>query len=438
MKLKLHLDLRFRYAKAWSMTKKTRKILFFICLFLFLLIAPTTIFYSQGYRFDFDPPAGGKRITQTGGLFLKNLPKQVEVYLDGKLKEKTDFFFGSILIEDLLPKKYKIEIKREGYHPWGKTLEVKEKEVAEAKNVILFPKNLNFSILTKGVEEFWFSPDQRKIILKEGNEKGWALKLYELNKDVKSHLIAEKDIWPVEADLLDLRFSEDSKEISLEVGAAEQIKYFTLALNKTPPLLIEAEPPLPPFENIITYEEVNNAIYYLDNFGQLFKNEEKLTETSFPIKQETEYALTIFQDFIFLRENDILYQLNLSSKSFEKIFEGAQGLKISLDSKKLVYFSDYEIWILFLKDGLLQKKAGDRIFLMRLSEKIRNCLWLNSHYLVFNIGDIIKISEIDERDKINVVDIGELKNPRIFWNKVEKRLYLLSEGNLFRSRVLLP
>jgi len=326
----------------------------------------------------------------------------------------------------------------EGYYPWEKTLEVKEKEVAEAKNVILFPKNLNFRILTKGVEEFWFSPDQRKIILKEGNEKGWALKLYELNKDVKSHLIAEKDIWPVEADLLDLRFSEDSKEISLEVGAAEQIKYFTLALNKTPPLLIEAEPPLPPFENIITYEEVNNAIYYLDNFGQLFKNEEKLTETSFPIKQETEYALTVFQDFIFLRENDILYQLNLSSKSFEKIFEGAQGLKISLDSKKLVYFSDYEIWILFLKDGLLQKKAGDRIFLMRLSEKIRNCLWLNSHYLVFNIGDIIKISEIDERDKINVVDIGELKNPRIFWNKVEKRLYLLSEGNLFRSRTLLP
>lgn len=425
------------------MTRKTRKILFFIYLFLFLLVAPTAIFYSQGYRFDFSPPAGGKIITQTGGLFLKILPKQVEIYLDGELEEKTDFFFGSILIEDLLPKKYKIEIKKEGYYPWEKTLEVKEKEVTEAKNVILFPENLNLTILFKGVENFWFSPDQRKLILKESNppagrEKGWALKLYELDKDVKSHLIAEKDISPVEADLLDLKFSEDSKEISLEVGAAEQIKYFTLTLNKTLPLLIEVELPLPPFENVVTHEEVNNDIYYLDNFGHLFKNERRLTENPFSVRPETEYELKIFQDYLFLRETETLYQFNYSSKSFEKIFEGIRDLKISPDAKKIVYSSDYEIWILFLKDESPQKKAGNKIFLMRHSEKIRDCLWLNSRYLVFNVGDTIKISEIDERDKINVIDIGELKNPRIFWNKVEKRLYLLSEGNLFRSRALLP
>ena len=83
------------------MTKKMRKILFLLCLFLFLLIAPTAILYSQGYRLDFE----NKKFTQTGGIFLKILPKQVEVYLDGKLRDKTDFFFGSILIEDLLPKK---------------------------------------------------------------------------------------------------------------------------------------------------------------------------------------------------------------------------------------------------------------------------------------------------------------------------------------------
>ncbi len=416
------------------MTKRTRKILFFICLFLFLLIVPTAIFYSQGYRLDFE----NKRFSQTGGLFLKILPKQVGVYLDGKLKEETDFLFGSILIENLLPKKYKIEIKKEGYYPWEKTLEVKEKEVTEAKNVILFPENLNLTILFKEIENFWFSPDQRKIILKEGNEKGWALKLYELDKDVKSHLIAERDIWPVEADLLDLKFSEDSKEISLEIGAAEQIKYFTLALNKTPPTLVASEPPLPPLKNVVSYQETNNDIYYLDNFGQLFKNEKRLTENPFSVKPETEYELKIFQDYLFLREAETLYQFNHSSKSFENFFEGIQNLKISPDAKKLVYFSDYEIWILFLEDGSPQKKTGNKIFLMRLSEKIRDCLWLNSHYLVFNTGDIIKISEVDERDKINVIDAWELKNPRIFWNKVEKRLYLLSEGNLFRSRTLLP
>ena len=221
------------------MTKKTRTILFSICLFLFLLIAPSAIFYSQGYRFDFD----SKKITQTGGLFLKVFPKSAEIYLDGKLKKKTDFFFGSILIENLLPKKYKIEIKKEGYFAWEKNLEIKEREVTEAKNVILFPENPNFIILTKGVKKFWLPPDQKKIILLEEGEAGWALKIYDLERKVKSHLISEDDVYLAGADLLDLEFSEDSKEISLEIGMKEQLKYFHLELDKVPPVLTEIEPP---------------------------------------------------------------------------------------------------------------------------------------------------------------------------------------------------
>ena len=36
------------------MTKRTRTILFLICVILFLLITPSVIFYSLGYRFDFE------------------------------------------------------------------------------------------------------------------------------------------------------------------------------------------------------------------------------------------------------------------------------------------------------------------------------------------------------------------------------------------------
>ena len=130
------------------MTKKTRTVLFLIFLTLFLLITPLAIFYSQGYRIDID----SKRITQTGGLFLKVIPKQAEIYLNEKLTKKTDFFFGSALIENLLPRKYKIEIKKEGYHPWEKNLEIKEKEVVETKNIVVFSENINFEILSKKIE----------------------------------------------------------------------------------------------------------------------------------------------------------------------------------------------------------------------------------------------------------------------------------------------
>jgi len=494
------------------MTERTRTILFLICFALFVLTAPTIIFYSQGYRIDLNPPPGGKTITQTGGLFLKTEPKQVEIYLDGKLKKKTDFFFGSALIENLLPRKYKIEIKKEGYEPWEKNLEVKEKEVIEVKNIVLIPENPNFSILTEGIKEFWFSPDGKKIILKEnppaGGENGWALKLYDLERNVKSHLIDDKDVYPKGCDLLSLEFSKDSKEIYLNIGLQptlhppasgspkEQEKNFVLGLDKVPPVLTERKI-TPQTEDIVTSQVFNGENYYLDNSGHLFKSSskakngderkfidypsaakgedegeafidygEKLTEKSFPVKAETEYKLNIFPDdthpppYIFLRENKTLYLFSPNSKSFEKFFENASFLKISPDLKKLLLLSDYEIWILFLKEIVSQpqRKAGEQLFLVRLSEKIGDCFWLNSDYLIFNAANKIKIAEIDDRDKINIVDIAEVdelpfisthrplseeearvfENPEIFWNQFDKKLYILSGENLSQSGKLLP
>jgi len=417
------------------MTKRTRTILFLVCLFLFLLIAPTAIFYSQGYRFDFET----KKITQTGGLFLKAEPKQVEVFIDGKLKKKTDFFFGSALIENLLPKKYKIQIKKEGYYPWEKNLEIREKEVAEARKIVLIPENPSFSILDDKVKEFWPSPNEKMVVLKEADGDGWALKLYDLENGVKSHLIEEKDVYSKGADLLGLEFSPDSKEIYLNVGVKEQEKNFVLGLDKVPPVLTERKI-TPQTEDIVTSQVFNGENYYLDSSGHLFKNEERLTEKPFPVKPETKYALEIFQNFLFLHEGQVLYQFNPDLKSFEKFFEPIKDLKISPDYKKIVYFSDYEIWILFLEkiNDQPKRESRDKLFLIRLSEQIKDCFWLNSDYLIFNAANKTKIAEIDDRDRINVVDVAEFENPKIFWNQFDKKLYVLSDSNLYQSERLLP
>jgi len=418
------------------MTKKVRTILFIVSLVLFLLSAPTLIFYSQGYRVDFQLPEGGIKITQTGGIFLKVIPKQVKVYLDGKLKKKTDFFFGSALIENLLPKKYKVEVYKEGYFSWQKNLEVKEKKVTEAKNIILFPEKPNFTILTKGVENLWLSPNKKEMVSKE---EGWSLKLYDLGTNIKSHLIKETDIFLKEADLLNLEFSKDNpKEISLEIGIGEQLKYFTLAIDKIPPVLREVTAPTPLSEDLVASQTFNGEQYYLDTFGNLFRGEEKLTREPFSVKAETNYSLEIFSNFIFLTENQTLYQFNPDSRSFEHFFEGIKNLRISPDQKKLTYFSDHEIWVLFLQEKLdpPQKKAGDKILIARLSKEIQDCFWINSDYLIFNSGELIKISEIDERDQINIIDFAKFKSPEILWNDLNKKLYILSNNNLYASEPL--
>ncbi|MFH1714458.1 MAG: hypothetical protein ABH831_02610 [Candidatus Nealsonbacteria bacterium] len=378
------------------MTKKTRTILFLGCLLIFIFFAPTAILYSQGYRFNFNLEDGKKLITRTGGVFLKVQPRQAEVYLNGKLKDKTDFLFGSLLIENLLPEKYKIEVKKPNYHSWQKNLEVKEKEVTEAKNIVLFPENLEFTTLTEGILAFWPSPNQNIIILEEEDESGWVLSSYDTEKELKNQLMKQADLALKNADLADLEFSEETGEVILKIQIAEEIRYFS-------------------------FDPSDNPI--------------KITEIKKP--EEKKY---IFFDYTFKEENDVLSVSNPDSKEFEELFDSLKGFKPSPDSDKIVYFSNYEIWIMFLQgyDRVLQKQAGDKMFLIRLSENIGDVFWLNPKYLLFNAGGNIKIMEIDNRDRLNIVDITQIKNPELFWNKQEKRIYILSENKLSRSLPLLP
>jgi hypothetical protein len=430
------------------MTKKSRTILFFICLFLFLTVSPLAILYSQGYRFDFSPESDGRIITKTGGFFVKVQPRQAEIYINDQLKEKTDFLFGSAFIKNLLPKKYKFTIKKEGFLSWEKTLEVREKSVTEAKSITLFSDNIPFTFLYEGVKKFWLFSDGKKIITEEKDSakpENWALKIYDLEKNVKSQLITEGSIYSKGAELINLEFSKNQLEVYLTVGLKEQLKSFSLDLSKATPVLKEKATTTAP-NNVIAYQKNDNEIFYLDDMGFVFSGDanflakEKLNSQAFPIKQETEYKIEVFSDYVFLWEGKTIYLLNAQTESFEKLIEQAEGLKISPDGQKIAYFSDSEIWILFLREILEQppKKAGEKTFLARFSEKINDLVWLNPDYLAFSAGNKIKISEIDNRDKLNIYDIGEFANPNIIFSSTDNKLYLLSEEKLYSSVPLLP
>jgi hypothetical protein len=289
--------------------------------------------------------------------------------------------------------------------------------------------------------------------MQEEEKLGWALKLYDLDKNIKSRLMAEEDIFVEGSELIDLTFSQDSKKIDLEIAAKEKIRYFVLELDKASPTATEITTPEPLGDESessslpIASARVNNDFYYLDDSGRLFKNGAELTSQPFPVKQETEYVLSVFQNHVFLQETDTLYKFNNDSKSFEFFFDRIKSLRVSPDNKKLAYFSEHEIWILFLddKNDPPQKKSGEKTFLMRLSEEIIDVFWANDNYLIFTAGEVIKTSEIDDRDKLNIADIFETKKlpengslTEIFWNQSDKKLYLLKEKSLYGSDVILP
>jgi hypothetical protein len=418
------------------MKKKTRTILFSIFVFLFFLISPSVILYSKGYRLDLE----NKKIVRTGGLFLKTFPKKTEIYLDGKFKKGTSLIFGTVLIENLLPKRYKVEVKKEGYFPWKKSLEIKEGQVTEVKDLILFPKNLPFEIFLSEIEDFWLLPE-KKIVLYEKGKNGWFLSIYDFKKGAKEPLISEKEISIGGAILKELEISENSKEIDLSVEIEKEIKKFSLSIERFPPILTEKIENLPP--DIVALQEIENSIYYLDKSGFFFKTNRdfrgklRLNWDQFKIREDCQYRLMNFGDWFFLKENGRLYFLNREKNSFEKIFDSISDLKISPDGRKLAIFSEFEIWVLYLidKEDQPRKKAGEKTFLTRLSKKIGNLFWLNSNYLIFNSGNEIKISEIDDRDKINIYDLLEFEKPKIYF--FDKKIFILSNGNLYLSESLI-
>ncbi len=473
------------------MNKKIRNILIIIFGILFFLGCPLAIFYSQGYRFDFR----NKKFIKTGGLFLKTVPRQTDVYLDGKFKKKTDILFGEAFLNNLIPKKYEITIKKEGYFSWEKNLEVKSGTVTEAKEITLFPKNLGFSSLTSDVQDFTFSPDRKYMILKKMNKEKWELNVFNLDNNTQRKLLTETDLEQkiVSNDtrdnklkLLKIIWSHDSKKILLKTEIEKKTKYFIKEIAQpekeisTLPLLDNAKEAsfnpnntqelffiksikdkdelfwinyqknpsknLPKLftADVVTYKINNNKIYWLTTKGLLYGSDslkntpEVLNTVPLSFKNNSTYIIDIIKREILLRENNILYKLNSNSGNFEKINIFANQLKTSPDSKKLAAVNDHEIQIIFLEDipSQPQRKRQEKVFLARFSKKINNIFWLNDNYLLFNTGDKIKISEVDNRDSINIISIEKFENPEIFFNESNKKLYILSSGTLYVSRAL--
>jgi hypothetical protein len=217
------------------MKKWQRVFLFWMFCLIFFVVSPILVLYSQGFRLDFKK----KTFVKTGGIFIKAYPKQVEVFLNEKLIKKTDFFFGSLLIQNLLPQKYKVKVKKEGFHPWEKNLEVYPGKVTEVKNLILFPQKIDFEKISSSVENFYPLSDQKRIILKEKSGEDWNLSLYDIFKKNIVPLINEKNLSKNGADLINFKETKNLNVLEIEAQIDKEIKNFSLDLTQIPPILKE-------------------------------------------------------------------------------------------------------------------------------------------------------------------------------------------------------
>ncbi|MCX6790930.1 MAG: hypothetical protein NTV62_01905, partial [Candidatus Gribaldobacteria bacterium] len=158
------------------MNKPIRVLIIWLSVAFFLVTGAYLYLYSQGIRVDL----AKWRLVKTGGFEIQiTSPSGVDIYLNGKKNKTTGFLSNSVFIKNLLPKTYKVEIKKAGYLTWQKSLLVEKGLVTKVPEIILFKENPSFETLNTNVNNFLISSDNQKVLIETQVNQSWSYLLQE-------------------------------------------------------------------------------------------------------------------------------------------------------------------------------------------------------------------------------------------------------------------
>jgi hypothetical protein len=130
------------------------------------------ILFARGYR----PDLNGKTLQPSGILVANSFPDGAQLLINGNLKTATNSTIN------LDPGTYNVEIKKDGFIPWEKTLQV-EAEIVTRATATLFPSVPSLRAITSsGASRPTLSPDGTKIAYHQTDEKGTKLFVLDLNE----------------------------------------------------------------------------------------------------------------------------------------------------------------------------------------------------------------------------------------------------------------
>lgn len=459
------------------MTKQTRVVILMICLILFFTITPWLIFCSLGYKFDFK----NLKVVAMGGIYIRAEQFSTEVMIDSKIDKKTNFFSNSIFIQNLLPGKHKITVKKDGYFYYIKNVEVKEKEVTKIENITLFKNNLVYNEIDKNIVYSLTSPNDKFIFLVKSKDNKSQIGTINISGVENKNLID----WPVKnGKILNAKWSEDSKKVLIESG----VNYFIIDLDQSllqifliPQLakttktsfnpqnsdniffvknnqlysLILSQNykantiPIPASEDVVSYQIYNDNIIWLGLDGNLRKSDiygkniAVLSKTPLLLDKNNSYKVFANNFGVFILKDKSLFILDQDTEFITKLLDDVNTIVLSPDKRNILYATNNEIWLNHSNYEYNNTKTpkSEKILLNKFYENIFDVLWLNNNYLIFKADNKIKISEIDNRNNININDLPinfTIQNSSIYFNEQDKKLYILSGDNLFASEKLLP
>ena len=345
----------------------------------------------MGYRFDFKK----MKLSETGGIYVRTFPAAEQITIDSKISQKPGMFSNYVFVQSLLPTQHTILVKKHGYYDYFKTVPVQEGEVTKTENILLFKKNIQFEII---------------------NDQPTKLTLAEQAKPQSP--FDNKDKFFIKNN--NLYYSNVAENINLTT------------IQKSTPVI----------KKIVAFTMQGDTVVWLGLDGFLYKSDlnnatadpTEITISAIKILKNGIYKITTYNNYIFVNDNGNLLLFNTTTKNLDNFYNPINDFRISPDGKNIIYYDDTHIYLSPLPNSLALKNT-----LYKSTEKIGDCIWLNKDYIIFNAGDKVIISEIDNRGNINAITLPQTyKNPQIFFNQQEGKLYILSNKILSSSEKLTP
>ncbi len=430
-----------------------RRLFFWVLVFCFLATSVAVLFFTFGYSFD----TKRKIFVHTGSFTLKTVPLDtIDIRIDGEevSKRKLNILNNAYHVSGQMPGEHFIEITAPGYSTWKKKAVIESGKSTEFWNINLVATHYTTYSFpeTKNVLKIFPSPKENLLAILQKENTTLLIKTFDSQQGVISTVaqLEQADFpesfeenleWSPDTTLLTLPiFSNGTREyilVNRENNTVENILsrsglsdmrfarwdarrngilYFLSGSNlfewdatdKTAsPRLIA--------EQIDGYDISHQYLYTLDLSNGLvkrFRSGTSVNQSEFislePIQTapDSRYDLTVYdEDRIAIRDRKTgeLFIHNIGEKDhFERKEAGVRGIQFSNDGKKLLYFTDREIFVYFLRkwDTQPTRREGETLQIARFSEPIRFVQWAEDYeHVLFSLNTEIKTIELDGRDR---------------------------------------
>ncbi len=432
-----------------------RRVFFWLLTLTFLATTPAIVLFLMGYRYSV---ARGVFV-YTGSISIQANPDQnLDIRVDGKpVSAESNQINGSYHIEGIVPGKHSVSVSAPGFTTWSKEVPDKSGIATEFWNILLVRTNYPQTTIAsfENGRAFFPLPQKNKIAVLSENDRETTVTLLNTSdntreqvfgtagfflsksapehalrwspRDTNSFLISlisrdtqEEHIFLVRTDT---HSATDIKDI-VKVPRPKEVKWnpnadTLLFLSDTTLFSLPLNTPLQEAalsENIEAYDIIGNTAITLElKTGILYQiplgnpaNKEQLTTAppeGFPSAHDTAFSLIAYDKTriaLLNHESGDLFLFNRGETGewFKRLSQDAKGLQFSDDGKKLLYWTDWEIFAFFTRKWDVQpvRQENDSLDIGRFSNMVHGVQWTKDYeHILFSSGNDIRTIELDDR-----------------------------------------